>query len=64
MDWSNDPDAAPLRRDRTGQREQISRQREPCLRLEAIRDHLEAAENGSAEENLQALERMTMIENY
>jgi MerR family transcriptional regulator, thiopeptide resistance regulator len=45
-------------------REQISRQRELCLCLEAIRDHLEAAENVSAEEILQALERMTMIENY
>ena len=45
-------------------REQIAREQELCHRLEAIRDHLDAAESVSAEETLQILERMTMIENY
>ena len=45
-------------------REQIAREQELCHRLEAIRDHLDAAESISAEETLQILERMTMIENY
>jgi DNA-binding transcriptional MerR regulator len=45
-------------------REQIGREQELCLRLEAIRDHIDAAESVSAEELLQIIERMTMIESY
>jgi MerR family transcriptional regulator, thiopeptide resistance regulator len=45
-------------------REQIAREQELCHRLEAIRDHLDVAESVSAEEILQLIERMTMIENY
>jgi len=44
--------------------EQISLQQELCHRLEAIRDHIDVADSVSAEEILQIIERMTMIENY
>ncbi len=45
-------------------REQIAREQELCGRLEAIRKRLQAAESVSAEEILQIIEGMTMIENY
>ena len=45
-------------------REQMAREQDLCLRLEAIRDHLQAPETVSAEEILQTIERMTMIEDY
>ncbi len=45
-------------------REQMAREQDLCLRLEAIRDHLQATETVSAEEILQTIERMTMIEDY
>jgi DNA-binding transcriptional MerR regulator len=45
-------------------REQIALQQELCNRLEAIHDHVQAAESVSAEEILQIISRMTMIENY
>jgi len=45
-------------------REQISLQQELCHRLEAIRHHVQDAESVSADEILQIIERITMIENY
>jgi DNA-binding transcriptional MerR regulator len=45
-------------------KEQIALQRELFARLEAIAAHFSKAEDVSAEEFLQTIERMTMIENY
>ncbi len=45
-------------------RDQIVREQQLCGRLEVIRDHLAAAESVSAEEILQIIEGMTMIENH
>ena len=45
-------------------REQIKLQEDLCQRLEAICVHYQAAESVSAEEILQTIERMTMIESY
>ena len=45
-------------------REQMTREQDLCRRLETIRDHLRAAEAVSAEEILQIIERMTMIEDH
>lgn len=45
-------------------REQIEAQRELCRRLEAIADGLRSAEEVSVEAFLQALEAMSMVENY
>jgi DNA-binding transcriptional MerR regulator len=45
-------------------KEQIAVQRELCARLEVIAAHFSKAEDISAEEFLQTIERMTMIENY
>jgi len=61
------PDFSPLEliRFHIGRlREQISLEQELCRRLEAIRDHFHQAGSISAEEILQIIERMTMIENY
>jgi DNA-binding transcriptional MerR regulator len=45
-------------------KEKIALQRELCERLEGIAAHFRAAEDVSAEEFLQTIERMIMIENY
>jgi MerR family transcriptional regulator, thiopeptide resistance regulator len=45
-------------------KEKITMQRELCERLESIVAHFRAAEDVSAEEFLQTIERMIMIENY
>jgi MerR family transcriptional regulator, thiopeptide resistance regulator len=45
-------------------REQIEMQRALCERLEALAAHFDAAGEVSAEEFLQTIEGMTMIENY
>lgn len=45
-------------------REQIAMRRDLCLRLEALAERFRAAGEVSAEEFLQAIEGMTMIESY
>lgn len=45
-------------------REQVEFQRQLCDQLEAIATHLRTAGNVSAEQFLQTIEAMTMIENY
>jgi DNA-binding transcriptional MerR regulator len=45
-------------------REQIESQRKLCERLESIATRLRAAEEASADEFLQAIEEMTMLEKY
>jgi MerR family transcriptional regulator, thiopeptide resistance regulator len=61
------PGFAPLeviRRHVTRLREQIELQRKLCERLEALAEHFRAAEEVSADEFLQTIEVMTMIEKY
>jgi DNA-binding transcriptional MerR regulator len=63
----NRPDFAPvevIRLHVARLREQIELQRALCARLEALAAHFDAAGEVSAEEFLQTIEGMTMIENY
>ena len=66
-DCLNGPDFSPLRLVEShlaSLREQIARQQWLCGRLEALAAHFRAAEEVSAEEFLQTIEAMNMIEKY